>query len=247
LWTVPLISLLTCLAVSGYSLLSEGWGGRSRYLSFTILDERSHRASTIGLNAFYAPLTPGDGLRYGTETEVSPQGSSYYYSYDSTPTRSADWTEDQHLETGWVTARTPAYFMVRKSETRRERLTMARSGDGSLSVVNGLGVSIRNLWLADEVGIIYTGSGIAAGASANLQMTNQHIATGNIGGLRKAFAEDWISLVQRAATGSDLVRPRSYVADIDACPFLEEGLKGVKEKKHEARVYGIMKGPGDED
>jgi hypothetical protein len=43
------------------------------------------------------------------------------------------------------------------------------------------------------------------------------------------------------------VRPRTYVADLETCPFLEEGLKGVKQKKCEARVYGIMKGPGDED
>ncbi len=247
LWTVPLISLLTCLAVSAYTVLSEGWGGRARYLSYTILDERSHRASTIGLNAFYAPLTPGDGLRYGTETEVTAQGSRFSYSYDSTPTRAADWTEDQHLETGWVTARTPAHFMIRRSETRRERLTVTRSSDGSLSVVNGLGVPIRSLLLADEKGIVYKGSDIAAGASANLQMTSEHLATGSISGLRSDFTGDWIGLVQRTASSSDLVRPRTYVADLETCPFLEEGLRGVKQKKCEARVYGIMKGPGDED
>jgi hypothetical protein len=247
LWTVPLISLLTCLAVSAYTVLSEGWGGRARYLSYTILDERSHRASTIGLNAFYAPLTPGDGLRYGTETEVTAQGSRFGYSYDSTPTRTADWTEDQHLETGWVTARTPAHFMIRRSETRRERLTVSRSSDGVLSVVNGLGVPIRNLWLADEKGIVYKGSDIAAGASANLEMTREPPATGRISGLRSDFTGDWIGLVQRTASSSDLVRPRTYVADLETCPFLEEGLKGVKQKKCEARVYGIMKGPGDED
>ena len=244
---LPLISLITCLAVSAYTVLSEGWGGRARYLSYTILDERSHRASTIGFNGFYAPLTPGDGLRYGTETEITAQGGRFSYSYESTPTRNADWTEDQHLETGWVTARTPAHFMIRRNETRRERLTLTRNSDGSLSVVNGLGVAIRNLWLADETGIVYTGSAIAAGASANLQMTTEHPATGRISGMRSAFAGDWISLVQRTASSVDLVRPRTYVADLDTCPFLEEGLKRVKQKKCEARVYGIMKGPADED
>lgn len=247
LWTVPLISLLTCLAVSAYTVLSEGWGGRARYLSYTILDERSHRASTIGLNAFYAPLTPGDGLRYGTETEITGQGGRFGYSYDSTPSRTADWTEDQHLETGWVTARTPAHFMIRRSETRRERLTLTRSSDGSLSVVNGLGVPIRNMLLADEKGIVYKGSDIAAGASAILEMTREHLATGSISGLRSDFTGDWIGLVQRTASSSDLARPRTYVADLETCPFLEEGLKDVKQKKCEARVYGIMKGPGDED
>ena len=247
LWTVPLISLLTCLAVSAYTVLSEGWGGRARYLSYTILDERSHRASTIGLNAFYAPLTPGDGLRYGTETEITAQGSRFSYSSDSVPTRTADWTEDQHLETGWVTARTPAHFMIRRSETRRERLTATRSSDGALSVVNGLGVPIRNVWLADEKGVVYKGSDIAAGASAILDMTNERLVTDKDGAFRRAFAGDWISLVQHVSGNADLVRVRTYIADLDACPFLEEGLKGVKHKKCEARVYGIMKGPGDED
>jgi hypothetical protein len=248
LWTVPLISLLTCLAVSAYTVLSEGWAGRARYLSYTILDERSHRASTIGLNAFYAPLTPGDGLRYGTETEITAQGNMFGgYPYDRVPTRTADWTDDQHLETGWVTARTPAHFMIRRAETRRERLTLTRSSDGSLSVVNGLGVPIRNLWLADEKGIVYKGSDIAAGASAILEMTKEHVVTAKDEGFRGAFKGDWMKEVQRTASSSDLVRPRTYVADLDACPFLEEGLKDVKQKKCEARVYGIMKGPGDED
>lgn len=247
LWTVPLISLLTCLAVSAYSLFSEGWGGRARYLSYTILDERSHRASTLGLSAFYTPLTPGDGLRYGTETEINTQWSSPRYSYESGRNRIADWTEDQHLETGWVTARTPAHFRIRRSEARRERLTLTRNSDGSLSVVNGLGVPIRNLRLADEKGVIHKGSDIAAGASAILSKTNDHLVPLKPGALRRAFAGDWMSMVQRDPGNSDLFRPMTYIADLDTCPFLEEGLKGVRHKKFEGRVLGIMKGPGDED
>ena len=48
-----------------------------------------------GLNAFYAPLTPGDGLRYGTETEITSPETQTNYRYDNTATRTADWTEDQ--------------------------------------------------------------------------------------------------------------------------------------------------------
>lgn len=250
LWTVPAISLLTCLAVSAYTVLSEGWGGRARYLSFTILDERTHRASSIGLNAFYSPLTPGDGLRYGTETEVTSQAGRPGYSsssYDNSGFRTADWTEDQHLETGWVTARAPAHFMIRRSETRRERLTVTRGADGSLSIVNGLGVPIRKLWLADEKGIIYNGTGIEAGASKTLEMNKESRAIGKVSELRGIFDGDWVHAVQRGASYGDLSRPRTYIAELEGCPFLEEGLKGVKQKKREALVYGIMKGPGDED
>ena len=250
LWTVPLISAVTCLAVSAFTVFSEGWGGRARYWSFTILDERSHRASTIGLNAFYAPLTPGDGLRYGVETEISSQSELYNYTGRSGPPRTADWTEDQHLEAGWVTARTPAHFMIRRSETRRERLTLTRNRDGSVAVVNGLGVPIRTLQLADENGAVYRTSNLAAGASVTVQRTEQLPAgydpANKAIGLRRIFAGDWMSLVHPGGTGAHL-RPRTYIAEIDASPFLEEGLKGVKVKKWETLVYGIMKEQGDEN
>jgi len=246
LWTVPVISLITCFAVSAYSLFSEGWGGRARYLSYTILDERSHRATTIGFNAFYAPLTPGDGLRYAPETEVSVQTSRYYYSPDSAPIRSSDWTEDQHLETGWVTARTPAHFTIRRNETRRERMTITKGGDGSVSIVNGLGVAIKNIKFADEKGMIYTGSNIGAGSSFTLEPTNERLNARH-DATRKAYAGDWIELVQRPIGAADLPRPMTYIADLETCPFLEDGLKSVRQKRCEARVLGIMKGPGDED
>src|SRR5262249_51575132 len=71
LWTVPVLSAATCLLVFGYMVLVEGWSGSARVDAFTILDESQQRAVTIGRNAFYSPLTPSDGLRYGTQTEVS--------------------------------------------------------------------------------------------------------------------------------------------------------------------------------
>lgn len=245
-WTVPAISLLTCLVVSAYSVWSEGWGGRARYLSFTILDERSHRASTIGINAFYAPLTPADGLRYGVETEITSRPINSYDGQRGT-LRTADWTDDQHLETGWVTARTPAHFMVRRSETRRERLTVTPAAGGPLSVVNGLGVSIRDLLLADDKGVIYRATNIAPGASGILNVSGETPATGTAMGLRDAFSDSWIGLVQRSAHAPDLMRPGTYIALVDGCPFMEEGLKGARDKKCEAVVYGIMKRRGDED
>ena len=40
-WNVPAISLLTCLVVFAYSLVSEGITGRGKTASMTLLDERS--------------------------------------------------------------------------------------------------------------------------------------------------------------------------------------------------------------
>ena len=48
LWTVPVISAVTCLAVFGYMIVAEGWQGRTRVTGFTLLDEKEQRATTLG-------------------------------------------------------------------------------------------------------------------------------------------------------------------------------------------------------
>src|SRR5262249_26203474 len=72
LWTVPVISMVACLAVNGFALLGEGVSATSRVEAFTILDESSHLASTVGWTAFYAPITPGEGLHFSYDVELAP-------------------------------------------------------------------------------------------------------------------------------------------------------------------------------
>ena len=163
LWTTPVISLITCLAVFAYATFAEGWKRHVRTEGLTILDERARRATTIGWTAFYSALTPGDGLHFGYETELTPQISK-----SMSTVRTVDWTHDQHLASGWVTARVPSHFMVRKSEMRRERVTVRRGADARLKVVNGLGVDIRRFWLADREGTIHSANDISAGEEAEL-------------------------------------------------------------------------------
>ena len=83
-WNVPAISLLTCLAVFGYSLASEGLTGHGKTASMTLLDERCHRATTIGYLSYYCPLTPSVGPRFGVDTDVAL--------LDNQPSRGGDTT-----------------------------------------------------------------------------------------------------------------------------------------------------------
>ena len=163
LWTIPAISLVTCLAVFLYATFAEGWNRYIRTEGVTILDQRTNRATSIGWTAFYSALTPGDGLHFGYETELAPQ----VFGASSVP-RSVDWTHEQHLTRGWVTARVPAHFKLRKTELRRERITIRRGEGTHLSIVNGLGADIDRFWLADTDGSIHLGRSISAGAEAKL-------------------------------------------------------------------------------
>src|SRR5262249_7915405 len=178
LWTVPVISLLTCVAVFGYMLLVEGWEGHLRTEGVTILDESAHRATTLGWTGFYSPFTPSDGLSFGADTELSPQIEDDYSYRSGGTARTIDWTSEQHLGTGWASARTPAHFMVRKSEKREERVTVDREAGGTLAMVNGLGEEIAQFWYADEQGRIHTAGPVPAGSQAALTPAGDQVNAG---------------------------------------------------------------------
>jgi hypothetical protein len=192
LWTVPLFSLVTCAAVFGYMLIAEGWEGHTRTEGLTILDETTHRAATIGWTACYTPVTPGDGLQFSYDTELAPQSREEPWSRRGGAGRTVNWTGGQHLASGWVTARVPSHFMLRKNETRRERVTVSRSGDG-YTIVNGLGAEIRLFWYADPEGRLYTAERVAPGGQAVLKPSGESLEDNRpTERLRELYTQDWV-------------------------------------------------------
>jgi len=254
LWTTPLISLVTCLIVFGYMLLSEGWEGHLRSETLTLLDESSHldesphRATTIGWTAIYSPLTPSDGLHFSYDTEVMTQ-RMHEGRQGGTHSCTIDWSRDQHFAAGWVEARVPAHFKIRKSEARRERVAIHRETDQKLSMVNGLGAEIRRFWYVDEKGIPYFTAQVAAGARAVLTPINvSEIAPGAIESMRQVLGSNWLTSMQTFTTNPQRrLRPRSYLAELDDSPFLEDALRNARTRKCRALVVGYLKETGEGD
>lgn len=240
LWTVPAIALLTCLTVTGFAFFGDGVSAISRVETLTILDESSRRGATIGWTAFYAPITPSEGLRFSYYTELTPVRPDVWQYSRRGGHRTIDLSNDQWLDSGWITARVPVYFKLRKSETRRERLTIRRGVGGEISVVNGLGADVRDLWLADHNGKVYSARGIRAGAEAKLSPANLKLA-GNKAALRELFtANDWPGMMKDVAKNpQNVLAPGCYLATLEASPFIEEGLRNVRTRKGGALVYGV--------
>jgi hypothetical protein len=239
LWTIPAISFATTLFVFAYSLLSEGITPDTRITGLTVLDQTSHRAATIGGTAFYCPLTPSGGLHFdfGTEaTPLVPVGSG------SGTSREVDWTQSQRFTRGWVSARVPAFFHLRKSETRRERIQVINE-NGKLQVLNGLGAEIKSLWLADLNGQIYQADNIAAGQKAtlilsNTRVTNQSGPHAMVTDVGFAAKTEPLNLVV-----DKFLLPNSYIAELDGNPFIENALgsaSSAKRTKSSAVVFGIL-------
>jgi hypothetical protein len=227
--------------VFAYSFLREGVTPDVRIEGLTLLDQTTRRASSVGTTAFYCPLTPSQGLFFGFDTEATPLVEMWNHQGGSQ--REMDWTQAQHLRRGWVTARVPAHFQLRKSELRRERLQL-ENADGQLTVVNGLGASIRSLWLADHAGRFYSASNIVAGQKAILTPSSRTRSKAALG-LRDLFEK--VGYAQLGSVGfddaPDYLGGGTYLADLETNPFLEHGL-GAKAKsartKSRSLVYGIL-------
>lgn len=243
LWTIPAISFTTTLLVFAYSLLHEGITPDVRITGLTVLDQAGHHATTVGATAFYCPLTPNGGLNFDVETEATPLVPVGYDHSGSA--REVDWTQAQQFRRGWVSARVPAYFHLRKSETRRERLQLENHA-GHLEAVNGLGAAIKSLWLADAGGKIYQAGNIAAGQTAGLipsgipRVSDQLGAGEFLRAIGFATQSTWLNNPER------FLRPGAYIAVLEGNPFIENALgpaASPKRTRTTAVVYGLLDSP----
>ncbi len=243
LWTIPAISFATTLLVFAYSLLREGVTPDTRIAGLTVLDQTSHHAATFGGTAFYCPLTPSGGLNFEFGTEATPLVPIGYGSGNS---REVDWTQSQHFSHGWVSARVPAHFHLRKSETRRERIQVVNE-NGKLQIVNGLGAEIKSLWIADADMNFYGASNVAAGQKTGLILAKPAPASEKSGanGLLRdiSFATHVDSLSESAGK---YLMPNTYIAVLDQNPFIENALgpaSSPKRTRSSAVVFGILETP----
>lgn len=239
LWTIPAISFATTILVFAYSLFREGITPDTRIAGMTVLDQVGHRAATVGGAAFYCPLTPSGGLHFDSETEATPlvqinegQGNA----------REMEWSQSQHLASGWVSARVPAFFHLRKTEPRSEGIQF-NSANGKRQIVNHLGAPIKSLWISDARMNVYEVQNVGEGKAADLTPSSQ---TNN---LQQSGAEGLLRRVHFSAQSADLaeggpefLRPDTYVAVLDGNPFLENALGGgiIARAKTSAIVYGIL-------
>lgn len=233
-WTVPAIALATAVGVGGYTLLSEGLRSHVRSESLTILDETRRRAASSGLLGIYSTLTPNQGLRFDRHTELT-----LLPVFDTISPLRLDWSEGQHLASGWIQARIPAYFVLRKAESRRERLPFRRLPDGSLLALNGLGAPVRQLTYQSPDGILYQARDIAPGEEKRLEAGSRGHPQETRIHLLEQFYTGRRPLQELFAKPQDYLKSGRYLAELQGSPFLESGLTSPKTSDQMAVVYGI--------
>ncbi len=242
LWTVPAASLLTCALVVLYVMAGEGLVRFARTEGITVLDPGQRRATTVGWAGYYATLTPGQGLRFDADTEVSPV-VSWARGQRGDATREVEWSDRQHLARGWLRARLPSYFIVRKSEPRRERVGVRSRADGSLEAVNGLGVDLESLAVADAGGRVHEADDVPAGAAVPLAPTGEQAAGGPETLRDLYYRGDLPSRLRHMEQEPEkFLRPGTWIAVARASPFIEVALERLDRQILKSVIYGIAEG-----
>jgi hypothetical protein len=162
--TIPLTAFATSLALFGYSAVAHGFSTRARVRSLTLLDQRANTAVTTSRLSLYSGMAPSGGMRFSPATSVFP----IWPPQEGFDSGVVDWSEQQRLESGWLHSRTRTQFLTVSHRDQRGRLEVTRNGL-EVSVANGLEWEIAALVVKDGSGSIAFGTGIPAGAKAQLQ------------------------------------------------------------------------------
>ena len=149
--TIPLIAAVSSLCILVFGFLSAGIDSRTSEYGYTVLDQRTHRASTVVLRSLWCGLAPA-GLRPGEGSALLPtQGNELSY---ETVGFQVDETDGLVLGGDFVPVRRAEKQTVLADRTFRGRVTFEPKGE-SWSANNGLGVEIDVLVYRDRDGVLY--------------------------------------------------------------------------------------------
>jgi hypothetical protein len=228
--TMPIVAMATAAVIVGALVFSEGWVRVQKGSSLTLLDETRGEATTIGWTGIYSTFAPNGNVRFETNSEVRP----FFYPKDAV----TDWTDGQRLASGWIASRVPSQFALRKVEARRERVPI-RIEKGTVYALNGLGVPIEDLGVANENGAIYRAQHIPAGKEVAL------LPMGHVGATPKDPASlygpwvEWHSYAGRVTNDmQNYLTPGTYIAVINRSPFVERALDRATKSTSSAVVIG---------
>jgi hypothetical protein len=156
--TIPLIAVVTSLSLFAYSVVAHGFSTRARIRSLTLLDQPTNTAVSASRVSYYAGLAPSGGLRFSRDTAVYP----LWPPDGGFESGLVDWSEQQHLTSGWLRSRTRTQFYIMTHRAERGRLEVTPA-DGAIRAANGLAWPLACLVVADDAGRLYFGETLAVG------------------------------------------------------------------------------------
>ncbi|MBZ4416271.1 hypothetical protein [Myxococcus sp. RHSTA-1-4] len=136
---VPVVSLITCVALIAWSVLVDGFAVHAARYSLTWLDGQRSRAVTLGVAAWYANLSPGE-VKFPASSALLPPDEQDESLVD------LDWTNGLTVTRGFLPPRTYREWGEVAVLPTRARLVLRDEG-GTVRVQNALGARVEKGYL----------------------------------------------------------------------------------------------------
>jgi hypothetical protein len=228
--TAPLISMLFIVLLGGYVVLGEGLGVRARAVTFTMLDQlRKQAATRASVSLYAAGVTPSGGLRFAQDEAVftlGPDGTG------SREPQTLDLTDGQRFTSGAIQSRSPTNLEFIGFRPARERLGFDRE-PGGLSMMNGLGVTIRALLYRTGNTVYHLPDPLTPGKRGRLTPAM---------GRGSGVVPSGLPLSPRFEHLFDHLPDGSYLAVVERSPFWTSGVTAVDERDSFHVVMGWVDG-----
>lgn len=174
--SVPVCALFVTGALFAYGLIADGLSVRTRFRTYTEIDQPQGEAVCWSRSCYYAALSPSGGLQFPDDMLISPyEDVSQFYNYNSGLRRAVDWTDQgQQLRSGWLPARNQTQFMTVRARATPAKLLIepANTTPSGWNVTNQLQTPVSRLLVIAPDGTPWTARDLAANATAQLVPAN---------------------------------------------------------------------------
>jgi len=149
--TVPVIAVVTSVALLLYGVLSQGLDIKAIRRSWAFLDQRTGQGTTVEARHVFAGSAPGEGLRPGAGTLVYPGPDQWMGGFRDGRLFVQDLDDGRLMSGDFFPIREPVGQMIVTDRAVRLRLDVRLDGE-SVVVTNALGVEVQELLLRDPLG-----------------------------------------------------------------------------------------------
>ncbi len=239
--TIPLLAFIASVGILSYGILYQGIDLKQASETFTLLDQRAHRADTVAVRSFFAGISPTDALRPGPGTATLPvrtrsRGNALFLmSFEPSPA----------LRGEFLPVRRETTQVVLSERAARGRLTFRAEGDAFVAQ-NAFEAPVERLCFRDVDGVYYTWNlasdvedeledAVDPGAEMRLERIDAH----------PELAEFLPRPLDARDLGWALGMPRrSYVAILSTNPFQDS--TGLEPETYSGQhvVLGVLDGEG---
>ncbi len=229
--SVPVIAVVTSVALVLFGIFSQGLDVKASTRSYTFLDQLGRVATTAEVRRIFAGSSPGEGMRPEAGTAVFPGPGAWRVSFRSGKLFTQDLDDGRLLGGDYFPVRRPTTQLLLSDRPSRLRLEVS-STEAGIEVANSLGCLVEQFVLRDVDGRLLR-SNAALGPGESQQLTE------GVSLYQREVWEEVLKLFWLPSSEIEDLPPGTYLAKVDGTQLRDSCGITVNELSGEHYILGV--------